>query len=79
MKTIQIVPTEKGKDPNADADGKSWWIGPDGKKYEMLNPKYYDAKGTAVAATAMEADERYLCTFDLKATGAVIKKKQLQL
>ena len=73
MKTIQIIPTEKGKDPNADADGKSWWVGPDGKRYEMLNAKYYDAKGTAIEATAMEVGQRYLCTFDLKATGAVIE------
>lgn len=73
MKTIQIIPTEQGKDPNADTSGKSWWVGPDGKKYEMLKPKYYDAKGTAVAVGSLTAGERYLCTFDLKATGAVIE------
>lgn len=68
MKTIQIVPTVKGEDPNG---GK--WTGPDGKQYEMLNAKYYTAEGTAIAVASLEVGERYLCTFDLKATGAVIE------
>lgn len=68
MKTIQVVPTTKGVDPNG---GK--WTGPDGKQYEMINAKYYDAEGKNLEATAMEVGERYLCTFDLKATGAVIE------
>lgn len=68
MKTIQIVPTTKGEDPNG---GK--WTGPDGKQYTMINAKYYDAEGNNIQATAMEANQRYLCTFDLKATGAVIE------
>lgn len=68
MKTIQIVPTTKGEDPNG---GK--WTGPDGKQYEMLNAKYYTAEGTAIAVASLEVGERYLCTFDLKATGAVIE------
>ena len=68
MKTIQIVPTVAGEDPNG---GK--WTGPDGKQYEMLNPKYYTAEGTAIAVGSLEVGERYLCTFDLKATGAVIE------
>ena len=68
MKTIQIVPTAKGVDPNG---GK--WTGPDGKQYEMINAKYYTAEGKAIAVNALEVGERYLCTFDLKATGAVIE------
>lgn len=68
MKTIQIVPTTAGEDPN---DGK--WTGPDGKQYEMIKPKYYTAEGTAIAASSLEVGKRYLCTFDLKATGAVIE------
>lgn len=68
MKTIQVVPTTKGVDPNG---GK--WTGPDGKQYTMINAKYYDAEGNNIQATAMEAGQRYLCTFDLKATGAVIE------
>ena len=41
MKTIQITPVEDGKDPNA-ADGKVYWIGPDGKKREAINPLYFN-------------------------------------
>lgn len=68
MKTIQVVPTAKGVDPNG---GK--WTGPDGKQYEMINAKFYDAEGKNIMVGALEANERYLCTFDLKATGAVIE------
>lgn len=68
MKTIQVVPTTKGVDPNG---GK--WTGPDGKQYDMINAKFYDAEGNNILTTALEANERYLCTFDLKATGAVIE------
>lgn len=68
MKTIQVVPTAKGVDPNG---GK--WTGPDGKQYEMINAKFYDAEGKNILVSALEANERYLCTFDLKATGAVIE------
>ena len=68
MKTIQVVPTTKGVDPNG---GK--WTGPDGKQYAMINAKFYDAEGNNIQVTALEANERYLCTFDLKATGAVIE------
>ena len=62
------------------------WTGPDGKLHDALNPKYYDAKGNELKETAgkltgkdgktaeeLAANERYLCTFDLKATGAVIE------
>ena len=68
MKTIQVIPTTKGVDPNG---GK--WTGPDGKQYDMINAKFYDAEGNNILVSALEANERYLCTFDLKATGAVIE------
>ena len=68
MKTIQVIPTTKGVDPN---NGK--WTGPDGKQYDMINAKFYDAEGNNILVSALEANERYLCTFDLKATGAVIE------
>ena len=69
MKTIQITVTEDAKDPNG---GK--WIGPDGKQYEMLNAKYYDAEGKNVAVGDLKAATgKYFCTFDLKAAGAVIE------
>ena len=68
MKTIQVVPTTKGVDPNG---GK--WTGPDGKQYAMINAKFYDAEGNNILVSALEANERYLCTFDLKASGAIIE------
>lgn len=68
MKTVQILVTKDGEDPNG-----THWIGPDGKKYEMINPKYYDAEGKAVKVADLKKDTRYLCTFDLKASGAVIE------
>ena len=68
MKTIQVVPTEDGKDPN---EGK--WTGPDGKQYTMINPVFYSAEGEKVETADLKAKERYLCTFDLTASGAVIE------
>ena len=68
MKTVQILVTKDGEDPNG-----THWIGPDGKKYEMINAKYYDAEGKAVKVADLKKETRYLCTFDLKASGAVIE------
>lgn len=73
MKTIQITTTKDKKDPNASTDGKVYWVGPDGKKREVVNPQYYNAEGVRVEATAFEAETKYFCTFDLKAKGAVIE------
>lgn len=67
MKTIEILVTEAGKDPNG---GK--WKGPQGKEYTMINAKYYDEKGANVALSGLQQGKKYFCTFDLKATGAVI-------
>lgn len=64
MKTIQIV-------GNKDFEEK--WTAPDGKVYEMVNAQYYDAEGKKVEKAAMVETERYFCTFDLKAKGAVIE------
>ena len=69
MKTIQITVVEDGKDPNG---GK--WTGPDGKLYTMINTKYYNAEGDSVAVGELKKEVgKYLCTFDLAATGAVIE------
>lgn len=64
MKTIQIV---------GDKDFAEKWTAPDGKIHDMINAQYYDAEGNKVEKTAMSADEKYFCTFDLKASGAVIE------
>ena len=79
MKTVQLA-YESGK------AGYTKWTGPDGKLHEALNPKYYDAKGNELKEAAgkltgkdgksneeLVAGEKYLCTFDLKAAGAVIE------
>ena len=64
------------------------WVGPDGKEYKAINAKYYGQNGEELTvgtnklsypavgdATAKDlvAGEKYLCTFDLVATGAVIE------
>lgn len=64
MKTIQIV---------GDPEYAEKWTAPDGKIHDMINPQYYDAEGNKIEKSAMSADEKYFCTFDLKASGAVIE------
>ena len=69
MKTIQVTVVKDGEDPTG---GK--WTGPDGKQYDMINAKFYDAEGNNVKVTDLKtATGKYLCTFDLKASGAVIE------
>lgn len=65
MKTIQFTPTSDGSVPTT-------WTGPDGKKYNMINPKYYTATGDTVASSSVTTGQSYFCTFDLAAAGAVI-------
>ena len=64
MKTIQIV---------GDPEYAEKWTAPDGKVHDMINAQYYDAEGNKVEKTALSKDEKYFCTFDLKASGAVIE------
>ena len=94
MKTVQLL-YDKVEPKN--------WTGPDGKQYKMINPKYYDADGNALAVQAavtegttkawalghnvetegagettvafeeLPLNERYFCSFDLCAKGAVIE------
>ena len=64
MKTIQIV---------GDPEYAEKWTAPDGKVHDMINAQYYDAEGKKVEKTALSKDEKYFCTFDLKASGAVIE------
>ena len=68
MKTEQFIATadeNKGWNPKYSA--------PDGKNYEKVNPKFYDATGAVVAKTALVAGQKYFCSFDLKVEGAVIE------
>ena len=47
------------------------FLGPDGKKYDKINAKFYDATGTVVDSFTAQAT--YFCSYDLKVDGAVIE------
>lgn len=86
MKTEQftpsgdVVPTAAASKDKMDIVG-GWdqaFTGPDGKRYLKVNPKFYDAFGTNVAEAEawkkiVTAGERMFCSYDLKASGAVIE------
>ena len=74
MKTEQFTATATEL-PTEQKSVSGWsniFTGPDGKTYKKLNPKFYDAEGKNVA-DALKVGERYFCSYDLKATGAVIE------
>lgn len=74
MKTEVFTATTSGT-VSAVAGGDYGWNmyfeGPDGKKYNKLNPKFFDADGKAVATVV--ANEKYFCSFDLEVAGSVIR------
>lgn len=74
--------------PTSEVSGGGWsnyYEAPDGKRYKKLNPKFYDANGNVVAVeaaaatettpkkVAWKAGEKYFCSYDLEALGAVIE------
>lgn len=63
MKTIMVI----GKNPDKT------WTAPDGKVHNMINPKYFDAEGKTIDPANVADNEKYFCTFDLAAKGAVIE------
>ena len=74
MKTEQFTATATTL-PTAVAPASGWsnvFTGPDGKNYKKVNPKFYDAEGKNIT-DALVVGERYFCSYDLKATGAVIE------
>ena len=74
MKTEQFTATATDL-PTAEKSSSGWsnvFTGPDGKNYKKENPKFYDAEGKNVP-DALKVGERYFCSYDLKATGAVIE------
>lgn len=74
MKTEQFTATATTL-PTEASSASGWsnvFTGPDGKNYKKVNPKFYDAEGKNVA-DALKVGERYFCSYDLKATGAVIE------
>ena len=86
MKTEEFVATSAVNDVTSLYSSTptvvSFWspkfIGPDGKSYNKVNPKFYaaDTKGDRDAAdkvTALEKDKAYFCTYDLEVTASVIE------
>lgn len=75
MKTEQFTATAT----ELPTEGKSvsgWsnvFTGPDGKSYKKMNPKFYDAEGKNMTGQLLEVGQKYFCSYDLKATGAVIE------
>ena len=73
MKTEQFIATATAL-PSEGTDASGWtakYTGPDGSTYTKLHPKFYDENGAAVAT--LVKDQKYFCTFDLAAAGAVIE------
>ena len=73
MKTEQFIATgtELPKEGTSASGWSHLFEGPDGKLYTKKNPKFYDATGKNAAA--LVENERYFCSFDLLADGAVIE------
>ena len=74
MKTEQFTATATTL-PTAASSASGWsniFTGPDGKTYKKENPKFYDAEGQNIT-DALKVGEKYFCSYDLKATGAVIE------
>ena len=75
MKTEQFIATGTAlpnvENPTSVSGWNHQYAGPDGKVYNKINPKFYDAKG--VEAENFEVGQRYFCSFDLKVDGAVIE------
>lgn len=72
MKTEQFTATTNaaGNAPTT-AGWSTKYIGPDGKQYDKLNPKFYDATGAVI--DSFTAHATYFCSYDLKVDGAVIE------
>lgn len=75
MKTEQFTATATTL-PTAETPSSGWsniFTGPDGKSYKKVNPKFYDAEGKNMTGQLLEIGQKYFCSYDLKATGAVIE------
>ena len=77
MKTEQFTATGTTL-PSAGADASGWkhqYEGPDGKLYNKVNPKFYNANhdDSDSTLTALVVGEVYFCTYDLEVDGAVIE------
>ena len=73
MKTEQFAATATAI-PVEGTSSAGWnhlYEAPNGKLYAKVNPKFYDAEGNTPKALVI--GEKYFCTYDLKAAGAVIE------
>lgn len=80
--TAAVASVTNGTAPTGDFGWDKYFTAPDGKRYEKKNPKFYKADAAFKAnsdteldnpVSAIEKDERYFCTYDLKVNGAVIE------
>lgn len=75
MKTEQFTADADGSYSKGSMTGVTTWksvyVGPDGKEYTKLNPKFYSADGGYV--TSFTEKEKYFCSYDLSVTGSVIE------
>lgn len=79
MKTEQFLVTKKVDSVTdetiaseaAQAGWSSKYEAPDGKLYDKVNPKFYDAKGEKVKALVV--GDRLFCSYDLNVEGSVIE------
>jgi len=71
MKTEQFTATQNaaGNAPTT-AGWANKYTGPDGKLYDKINAKFYDAMGNVI--NSFTAQTTYFCSYDLKVDGAVI-------
>lgn len=68
MKTLQFTANGSGS-----AAAPTKWEGPDGKMREMINPKYFEATGSAIASDSLQNGVKYFVTYDIAVTGQVIE------
>lgn len=68
MKTEQFI-----CEVAATGSGSKKYVGPDGKEYTKVNPKYYSENGAVVEESDLAKDTKYFCTFDIEVAGSVIE------
>lgn len=70
MRTEQFT-AQGNSSGNTPSGWSAKYVGPDGKEYTKINPKFYDATGEVVSSFTDKAT--YFCSYDLKVDGAVIE------
>ena len=83
MKTEYFVPTSSQAATStaqtaiqAAAVSASWdttYDAPNGRGYNKVNAKFYKEDGTSVGTEGFEKDKRYMCTYDVTASGTIIE------